>query len=121
MRRLAICLRLLRAAVALAALSTLPLAAQAQDKFYTVSQEELEGRPGSIIRWERMPTSPPGADAFRVLYRSTGLKDEPIAVSGVVFVPKDQPPVRERFVIAWAHPTSGIVPRCAPSLAHSMF
>ena len=96
-------------------------AAWAQDKFYTASQEELEGRRGSIIRWERMPTSPPGADAFRVLYRSTGLKDEPIAVSGVVFVPKDQPPVRERFVVAWAHPTSGIVPRCAPSLAHSMF
>ena len=123
MRRLTAVLQFLLPVGVLVAFALLawPPAAQAQDKFYTASAEDLQGSPGSIIRWERMPTSPTGADAFRVLYRSTGLSNEPIAVSGVVFVPKDQPPVRERFVVAWAHPTSGIVPRCAPSLAMFMF
>jgi hypothetical protein len=57
-----------------------------------------------------------GGDAFRILYRSTGLNGEPIAVSGAVFIPPGPAPERGRDVIAWAHPTSGVVETCAPSL-----
>jgi len=52
-----------------------------------------------------------------VLYRSTGLHDEPIAVSGIIVVPPGPAPEGGRPIVAWAHPTTGIVPRCAPSLA----
>ena len=64
-----------------------------------------------------MRGAPLGAKAFRVLYRSTGLKGEPIAVSGVAIVPPGPAPAGGRPIVAWAHPTTGIVPRCAPSLA----
>jgi acetyl esterase/lipase len=65
--------------------------------------------------------APLGATAYRVLYRSIGLDNKPIPVSGVVIVPPGDPPPGGRPIIAWAHPTSGIVPRCAPSLAIFLF
>ncbi len=74
-----------------------------------------------MIRWQGLPGAPLGATAYRVLYRSTGLRGEPIAVSGVVIVPPGPAPAGRRTVIAWAHPTSGIVPRCAPSRAFFVF
>jgi pimeloyl-ACP methyl ester carboxylesterase len=42
-------------------------------------------------------------------------------VSGVVIVPAGDPPPGGRPIVAWAHPTSGVVPRCAPSLAIFLF
>ena len=75
-----------------------------------------KGRPGDVIRAEPLPGAPFGSTAYRVLYRSTGLKGEPVAVSGVVVIPGGPVPPRGRDIVAWAHPTSGVVPRCAPSL-----
>ncbi len=91
--------------------------AHAQSDFYRAAEQELAGRPGTLIRQEPMPGAPLLADAYRVLYRSTGLKGEPIAVSGIVIIPPGPAPVGGRPIIAWAHPTTGIVPHCAPSLA----
>ena len=73
------------------------------------------------MRQEPIDGAPLGASAYRVLYRSTGLKGEPIFVSGVVIVPQGDPPPGGRPIVAWAHPTSGITPRCAPSLAIFLF
>ena len=73
--------------------------------------------PGTIIRvWPLVGGGPGGGDAFRILYRSTGLSGEPIDVSGAIFIPPGAPPPGGRNVIAWAHPTSGVVEACAPSL-----
>lgn len=84
--------------------------------FYDATPEEIAGPPGSVIRYEKMPMMPEGATAYRVLYRSTGLNGEPIAVSGAVIVPNSAAE-GERKVVAWAHPTTGVVPKCAPTLA----
>ena len=67
-----------------------------------------------------MPTRS-GATAYRVLYRSVGLHGELIAVSGVIIEPPGSPPLGGRPVVAWAHPTTGVAPRCAPSLALFVF
>jgi pimeloyl-ACP methyl ester carboxylesterase len=86
---------------------------------YDVKPDEIPGRPGSIIRlWplEGGGAGLAGGTAFRVLYRSTGLNGEPIAVSGAIFIPPGAAPAGGRDVIAWAHPTSGVMPPCAPSL-----
>jgi acetyl esterase/lipase len=91
--------------------------ASAQTPFYQASASEIAGPPGTLIRSEPMGPTPAGAQAFRVLYRSTGLQGEPIAVSGVVIIPLSPPPPGGRPVVAWAHPTTGVVPHCAPSLA----
>lgn len=96
-------------------------AASAQSSFYDGPASQLEGPPGTLIRQEPMEGAPLGASAYRVLYRSTGLKGEPIFVSGVVIVPSGDPPPGGRPIVAWAHPTSGVTPRCAPSLAIFFF
>ena len=96
-------------------------AASAQTSFYDAPRSMLAGQPGTLVRQEPMDGAPLGAAAYRVLYRSTGLKDEPIFVSGVVVVPQGAPPPGGRPIVAWAHPTSGIAPRCAPSLAIFIF
>ncbi len=92
-------------------------AAQAQGLFYQASPEEIAGAPGTIIRQEPMLPTPTGGAAYRVLYRSTGLRNEPIPVSGVIIIPPGPAPAGGRHIVAWAHPTTGVVARCAPSLA----
>ena len=107
---------------AAAALSVASSAAvRAQTPFYVPTDQELPGRPGTLIRAEPMQGGPDGAAAYRVLYRSVGLHNEPIAVSGVVVIPLAAPPDGGRPIVAWAHPTTGVVPRCAPSRALSVF
>lgn len=91
---------------------------RAQPAFYQASPEQLAGPPGSLIRQEPMRlTAPSGAAIYRMLYRSTGLHNETIPVSGAVIVPPGPPPPGGRPIVAWAHPTTGVIPRCAPSLA----
>ena len=86
----------------------------------TVSGHASEA-PGSLIRAEAMTGAPEGARAYRILYWSTGLTGEPTQVSGVVIVPRGIAPPQGRPVVAWAHPTTGVVSRCAPSLARVFF
>jgi acetyl esterase/lipase len=95
--------------------------ARAQPGFYVAEEQELVGHPGTLIREDPMQGAPVGAAAYRILYRSRGLHDEPIAVSGVVIVPVGPVPAGGRLIVAWAHPTTGVVPRCAPSLALFFF
>ncbi len=95
--------------------------AQAQTPFYDPPKSMLDGHPGTLVRQEPIDGAPLGAATYRVIYRSTGLKNEPIFVSGVVIVPQGVPPPGGRPIVAWAHPTSGVTPRCAPSLAIFLF
>src|ERR1700722_18754519 len=91
--------------------------AHAQTPFYQASAQQLAGPPGTIIRSEPMLFAPAGAQGHRGLSRSTRLRGEPIAVSGVIVVPPGPAPSGGRPIVAWAHPTTGVVPHCAPSLA----
>ena len=95
--------------------------ANAQTPFYEASAGEIAGPPGTLIRSEPMAFAPDFAQAYRVLYRSRGMRGEPIAVSGVIIVPPGSAPEGGRPIVAWAHPTTGVVPHCAPSLAIFVF
>jgi pimeloyl-ACP methyl ester carboxylesterase len=77
--------------------------------------------PGALIRAEAMTGAPDGARAYRILYWSTGLAGKSIQVSGVVIVPSGIASSQRRPVVAWAHPTTGTVSQCAPSLARVFF
>ncbi|OCK59239.1 lipase [Bradyrhizobium sp. LMTR 3] len=112
---------MLNALVAAPAVVALAQIASAQTAFYDAPESLLAGAPGSLVRQEPMDGAPLDASTYRVLYRSTGLNGRPIFVSGVVIVPQGAPPPGGRPIVAWAHPTSGIVPRCAPSLAIFLF
>jgi len=95
----------------------LSLGGDPAEALYDVKPGEISGKPGTIIRvWPLEGGGPGDSDAFRFLYRSTGLKGEPIPVSGAIFIPSGPAPAGGRNVIAWAHPTSGVMPACAPSL-----
>lgn len=85
------------------------------------STAQTASEAGALIQSEPLYGAPDGAAAYRILYRSTGLSGEPIAVSGMVIIPNGPPPPGGRPIVAWAHPTSGVVPRCAPSLARVRF
>ena len=107
-------IRALAAAVVCLALAA-PASAQ-YSAFYAATEAEVAGAPGTVIRWEPITGAPWGSKAYLVLYRSTGLQGEPIAVSGVVVVP-DAAPAGGYPVVAWAHPTTGVADKCAPSLS----
>jgi acetyl esterase/lipase len=97
-------------------------AAFAQSAFYSSNSIDLSSYSnGGLIRSEPLNGAPDNAVAYRVLYRSEGLQGEPIAVSGVVIIPSGPTPAKGRPIVAWAHPTTGIVPKCAPSLARVFF
>jgi acetyl esterase/lipase len=114
-------IRYLAALLCAAALSLPAGGARAQTPFYHATAQELAGPPGSIIRSEPMMFAPAGAQAYRVLYRSVGMQGEPIAVSGVIVVPPGPAPAGGRPIVAWEHPTTGVVPHWAPSLAIFVF
>jgi acetyl esterase/lipase len=98
-----------------------PSPADAQGAFYRASEGEIAGPVGSLIRKEPRVGAAAGATAYKVLYRSTRPDGTPIAVSGMVIVPAGQPPAGGWPIVAWAHPTTGVVSHCAPSLALFVF
>jgi hypothetical protein len=58
-----------------------------------VAAEAAAEGPGSIIRvWPLEGGGPGNSQAFRILYRSTGLNGEPIEVSGAIHFPSGPAP-----------------------------
>jgi acetyl esterase/lipase len=95
--------------------------AVAQDAFYQATASEIAAPVGSLIRKEPRVGAAAGATAYKVLYRSTKPDGTPIAVSGIVIVPAGEAPSGGWPIAAWAHPTTGVVSHCAPSLALFVF
>ena len=86
------------------------------DAFYSPPEPIPAGKPGDVLRADPVENGPDGARSWRILYRSTGMKGEPEAVSAMLVVPDGPAPAGGRSVVAWAHPTTGVVRDCAPSL-----
>jgi hypothetical protein len=80
------------------------------------ARERPRGAAGALLRAHRVP-SPIGAAGrmTRILYRSADARGRPASVSGTVLVPRGRPPARGWPVLSWAHGTTGIADRCAPS------
>jgi acetyl esterase/lipase len=98
-----------------------PVAAQPAITLEGISQAEItRAKPGHVLRVYPQVGGALNAKAFRVIYRSTGLNGEPIAVSGTIIYPVGAPPKEGRDVIAWAHYTTGVAERCAPTLLPSL-
>lgn len=118
-RRLPIALALL-ATAALAAVANAgaaPVEGPAGLRFYT-PPKQLTGQHGDVI-WARevRDGNALGAAArnLLVLYRSTSVEGDPIAVSGTVSIPKGKAPKGGWPVVSWAHGTTGAADICAPS------
>jgi pimeloyl-ACP methyl ester carboxylesterase len=90
-------------------------------QFYATPSPFPSGPPGTLVRSEPMAAPQAGAQAWRVMYVSTGERHEPVVVTGMVIASTGPAPVGGRPVVSWAHPTTGINDECAPSSSASPF
>ncbi len=81
---------------------------------YAVPPSSAPSVPGALRQADPI-ASPPGTKAWRVLYDSTIRDDRPTVVSGLVFAPDKPAPAGGWPVLSFAHPTTGLADRCAPS------
>jgi pimeloyl-ACP methyl ester carboxylesterase len=101
--------------------------ATADPSFYDVTTldpaQVAAADPGAVLREEEVELTGPlaGASGRRVLYRSVDADGAPAVVSGIILVPAGDPPEGGRPVVAWAHGTTGIADRCAPSATGNLF
>ncbi len=82
------------------------------DAFYAPPTPLPAGESGDLI-WKTEISSDANATLYKVLYLSTNVADEPIAVSGLVWVPSNV--ATDAPVLSYAHGTTGLGDQCAPS------
>ena len=84
--------------------------------FYSVPTGVANQGAGTLLKYQKVAA--PGVDgtAYRVMYVSTNEQDKPVAVTGLVYVPRSAPPKGGYDVVTWAHGTNGMTNTCAPSL-----
>lgn len=90
--------------------------ALASEDTHVEADELARSKPGTIFRvWPMEGGVKPGIKGYRVLYRSTNFDGRPVAVTGALIFPTEASK-GPRPVVAWAHPTTGVVSGCAPTL-----
>ncbi|WP_374454444.1 lipase family protein [Nocardioides sp.] len=111
----------LAVAVALAGIgSVVARSTPVPDAFYT-PPADVPSEPGALLRTAEFDREvPEGATAYRMLYTTTGLGEDPAVASALLVVPEDAPegPLP---LVAWAHGTTGVAEGCAPSLLPDPF
>jgi hypothetical protein len=92
-------------------------------KFYNTPDPFPAGKPGALIRSQAIEQYdiPYSVSVVRILYHSRSASGEDVAASGVVLFPYEKkPPAAGWPVIAWAHGSTGVARRCAPSLMRNI-
>lgn len=77
--------------------------------------------PGTLVSAEPVVETPSGMQAWRVRYWTTSDTGREIEVTGMVVAPREAMPIQPRKVLAWAHGTSGVAEKCAPSTSANFF
>lgn len=86
----------------------------ALEAFYDTPRGFEREAPGTLLREEPMVATT-GATAYRMLYRTVGVDDQPIVASGFVSWPASDPPEGGFPIVALGHATVGLADECAPS------
>lgn len=74
------------------------------------------GVPGTLIEAETVSAPEVNGTTYLVKYWSKSFpKNQPVTVTGLVFVPPGTPPAGGWPVVSWAHGTNGLNGSCAPS------
>jgi len=89
--------------------------------FYAVPNLLPIGGPGTIIKSEPVEVAGLRGSLSRVMYVSTTVKGDKIAVTGMIAVPNGDAPASGWPVVSWAHGTTGLADSCAPSLKPEEF
>jgi pimeloyl-ACP methyl ester carboxylesterase len=92
--------------------------------FYEAPDPAPDVPPGTLFKSEKVPpleqngtAAPLRGTAYRVMYASRSLQDKAVVVTGVVIVPERPAPAGGRPVVTWAHGSTGLADRCAPSIS----
>ena len=105
-------------AVAELGLSSVAAAEVSLPAFYAaVSQMKDEGKLGQVIKKEKIATTIPGAQAWRIAYISSDVNDRKTISTGLLVAPLGKAPKEGRPVVSWAHGTTGTAQNCGPSQA----
>ncbi|QWF77703.1 lipase family protein [Amycolatopsis sp. CA-230715] len=92
-----------------------------RDAFYDTPPDTAAAgtplRAEPFTRWQL----PAGASGTRLVYDSRSAQGKPVAASAAVLTPAGPPPPGGWPVVAWAHGTSGVAARCAPSLMKDLY
>lgn len=93
-----------------------PITVHAPDAFYD-PPPDFSRQPGLLLRSEPLKdvTLPTGTRGWRILYTTTVDDSTPATAVATVFAPINAPP-GPRPVVAWEHPTTGLLQKCMPSL-----
>jgi len=84
--------------------------------FYSVPAGVARDAPGTLLKYAAVPAPGVQSTAYRVMYVSSDVHDHAQAVTGIVYVPSAPPPAGGYDIVSWAHGTTGMADRCAPSL-----
>lgn len=118
-RRAAILTAMITAVGVIVAAEELRIVADAAERpgvalFYEQPADAADGEPGTLVKTEELLGVPLASRAWRIMYRSTDVRGDPVLVTGVAVAPLI-PASGERIVVSWGHPTTGSAPQCAPS------
>jgi alpha-beta hydrolase superfamily lysophospholipase len=95
-----------------------PTAAEARPALFAQNGIPPGAKPGTLLSFDRigLPRNY-RATAWRIKYVTRDYAMRPILSTGIVVLPGTAPanPAARKF-IAWAHPTTGVARKCAPSL-----
>ena len=91
--------------------------ASAAPGFYDATPAQIAQAPGTLIRYEPIALPPfYRAKAWRILYASRDFAGRPVAASGIAVASAvGVSSSTKQSIVAWAHPTVGTAPSCAPS------
>ena len=107
---------LVSSAALLAALSSAEAADVAVAPFYEAAATLSPDQPlGTVLAKEPVATKIPGAEAWRIAYVSSDLRDRKTISTGLVIVPAGPAPAGGRPIVSWAHGTTGTAQNCGPS------
>lgn len=95
---------------------TCVLAAPPVAPFYeSVIQMSPNGKLGEIIKKEQISTSLKGAQAWKIAYISSDVRERRTIATALVIAPAGPAPKEGRPILAWAHGTTGSAQNCGPS------
>ncbi len=86
------------------------------DEFNRAPDPLPRGAAGDVVRAMEID-APAGTTGLRIMYLTTDADDDLRAATGTVYVPEGDAPEGGWPVVAWAHGTSGLAAKCAPSRA----
>ncbi len=84
--------------------------------FYsTLPDPDPNAKLGTLVKAEKINTSVAGANAWRIAYISSDIKENKTLVTGILVAPTGPAPRAGRPIMAWAHGTTGTAQTCGPS------